>query len=547
MFQNIINTKKIIWKLFIPVSFLITIFLFSSFFLYSHFHKDTLNKTDQEQIKTQVGLANPSAVYCKELGYSFEIEETGEGEKGICTMPNNTRCGSWDFLKGKCGQDYSYCAQQGYGIKVMNDGKNALSREYAVCTSATTGEVLGSVTKLMNLIKKSEIKTEEKGLKNNISQESNVPPNAPLPSSFSWTDYNGENWMTSIRDQGICGSCWSFSAVGTTEGVYNINAGNPDLDINLAEQYMVSNCFEGNSCDGGWQNLALAYIRDYGVPDESCMPYVDGDDPGGCSQGTYPDCPANCTYKTDANCSDTICSDRCSDWNSRLAKIDVTGAVSNDPTTIKQYLITYGPLAVSYYVGDDLCGYSWDGVYRCVPGVTSANHAVTLVGYNDTYGYWIIKNSWGAENAYGGYDLIGYDGYYDGYYVWGSSRVEEDAYYADVSENQYTIQNSNATDEASFGSFGNIILNGTCSVQASCVAPDHSFIIQDSIGNTVSYIDSNGNLCLETGNCTDQSLNCDSPNGKAFIIQNSLGDNVSYIDETGDLCTIGAVTQSGNP
>ena len=74
---------------------------------------------------------------------------------------------------------------------------------------------------------------------------------------------------------------------------------------------------------------ALDYIMDYGVPDESCMPYVDGSgcscDGGTCKQ---------LHLSVDA-CSDRTCSNRCSDWSSRLEHIDSTGAVSANQRAIK--------------------------------------------------------------------------------------------------------------------------------------------------------------------------------------------------------------------
>ena len=62
------------------------------------------------------------------------------------------------------------------------------------------------------------------------------------PTSFDWRNFNGGDWMTVVKNQGSCGSCWSFAAVGVVEAQYNLLENNPDLDLDLSEQYLVSNC-----------------------------------------------------------------------------------------------------------------------------------------------------------------------------------------------------------------------------------------------------------------------------------------------------------------
>ncbi|MEA3254932.1 MAG: DUF333 domain-containing protein [Candidatus Altiarchaeota archaeon] len=97
-----------------------------------------------------VGLKNPAAVYCEELGYEFTIEETPEGERGICNLPDGSSCMDWDFLQGKCGRDYSYCKKEGYEIKTIADPEKCSTlflEECAVCILENGEEV--EVTELM--------------------------------------------------------------------------------------------------------------------------------------------------------------------------------------------------------------------------------------------------------------------------------------------------------------------------------------------------------------------------------------------------------------
>ena len=84
---------------------------------------------------------------------------------------------------------------------------------------------------------------------------------------------------------------------------------------------------------------------------------------------------------------------------------------------------------------------------------------------------------------------------------------------------------------------------GVCSSSASCNPTADSFIFQNSLGETVSYIDSNGNLCVETGDCTS-SVNCNNPGDGSFIVKDVSNDNAVYISSIGDLCFIGALSQN---
>jgi putative hemolysin len=64
------------------------------------------------------GLANPASVYCQGLGYTNEARQDDSGGMyGVCIFPNGSECEEWDFLAGRCGQEKSFCAQQGYELR----------------------------------------------------------------------------------------------------------------------------------------------------------------------------------------------------------------------------------------------------------------------------------------------------------------------------------------------------------------------------------------------------------------------------------------------
>ena len=207
------------------------------------------------------------------------------------------------------------------------------------------------------------------------------------PGTFDWRDVDGVDWMTSVKDQGMCGSCWAFGTLASMEALINIENDDPDMDVDLSEQFLVSYSGAG-SCEGGWPRQAYDFIMDTGVPDESCLPYV---------------------------ASDTS-SDPCPDWPNRAWSITGWAWVQNDADSMKWALQTHGPLGVAIRVPDDFLYYQ-GGIYEPAWSSTEwdeafpygqANHWVTLVGYDDEQGYWIVKNSWSPGWGEEGYGKIAY-------------------------------------------------------------------------------------------------------------------------------------------
>lgn len=326
-----------------------------------------------------IGTANPAAVYCKEMGYKYEVINEPSGQRGVCIFPDGSECDEWAFLQGKCGGEHSYCTKCGYGIKTLTDGKNPFSREYAVCVSKQ-GEQIGPVTELMSLSNK-----VTKGINYRQSLDDGKAYKQPLsdiqtPPSFDWRNHNGYNWMTPVKDQGWFGTCWAFSAVGTVEAMENIWRNNPNLNLDLSEHYLVS-CLPRDPY-GGDDIPPLFYIAGSGIPDENCFPY-------------YPHAESLLS-----------CSEKCADWRDRLIKTDSTKYVTfsaASPVNMKQYISEVGPIDAMM----SMYGY-WDGdIYRC-DSTAVYYHGIVIVGYDDVVGYWIAKNSWGTSWGDGGYFKIGY-------------------------------------------------------------------------------------------------------------------------------------------
>ena len=141
-----------------------------------------------------LGMANPAAVYCRELGYEYRIVNTDDGQQGMCGFPDGSECNEWGFLQGKCGQRHSYCARHGYDLKTKTDGKNAFSKEYSECVY--NKREIGAATELMGLSQKvtrGTLAVEQ----SSVSPERGVSVGT-VPSSFDWRNQGGQNWMTSV-------------------------------------------------------------------------------------------------------------------------------------------------------------------------------------------------------------------------------------------------------------------------------------------------------------------------------------------------------------
>ncbi len=405
------------------------------------------NETERGPLQS---MRNPAAVYCSDLGYEYTVLEAADGsQRGICQMPNNTSCDAWELVEGRCGQEYNACAQRGLGTVTQSRHDNPFTPDSAVCVDADGREVITAL-EAANLIEQSSgVAAPPATIRAEESLDRAATGIATL-TAFDWRNYNGANWMTTIKDQGICGSCWAFAAVGVAEAAVNIGSRNAAIDPNMSEQYLVTDCADAGDCAGGWGTSALQYIRDYGIPDEACLPYHDGDYSTGCTYDSNGCMASMCRYCSSSECSDYRCSDRCGDWSSRLyslARVSTTWSPSRD--TIKNLLIAHGPLAVSIYMAGS---FDTNGIYRC-SSAPYTNHGVSIVGYNDAGGYWIVRNSWGSGWNGNGYFNVAY----------GNCLIENYVTYADLVACDDVYERNDSTTLATWLAYGQTRSADICS------------------------------------------------------------------------------------
>jgi len=201
----------------------------------------------------------------------------------------------------------------------------------------------------------------------------------PLPSVY---DLRNLNLVTSVKNQGNCGTCWSFASLGSIESRWlKLGLGTWDLSEN---NVVYGNRFEYAPDDGGNASMATAYL-------------VRGDGPVSETDDAY----EGCTGSYHAGLTP-------------VAYIPDMRVLPEDRNIIKQYLYDYGALYVCYYqdtsyYDDATYTYFYNG-----PDTMSTNHCVLLAGWDDSKitaggtGAWIVKNSWSTYFGDNGYFYISY-------------------------------------------------------------------------------------------------------------------------------------------
>lgn len=203
-----------------------------------------------------------------------------------------------------------------------------------------------------------------------------------VPDSVNWVEKGA---VTPVKNQGQCGSCWSFSTTGALEGAYFTTYGQLP---SFSEQQLVDcdnrqNGGKDMGCNGGLMDNAFKWIeKNGGLCTEDEYPYFSGDTkkPGSCKTSCAVVDDSKITSFVDVKTSDN-------DMMTALSQQPVSIAIQADQKDFQLY-------KSGVFTGD--CG-------------TQLDHGVLAVGYGSLNGqdYYLVKNSWGTTWGDNGYIMLG--------------------------------------------------------------------------------------------------------------------------------------------
>lgn len=197
------------------------------------------------------------------------------------------------------------------------------------------------------------------------------------PNSWDWRDHNA---VTSVKDQGKCGSCWSFSATGALEGAWAIST---NLLYNFSEQQIMdcSRRYGNMACNGGLMDKAFEYAIDNGMCKLEDVPY---------------DAESEFCTQTVKNCP-------------KVAHFSQCFEIPANNERLLREAVYRSPVAVSIEADTKTFQFYNGGILDSSNCGTTLDHGVLAVGYGEEDGkkYWIVKNSWGADWGESGYVRIG--------------------------------------------------------------------------------------------------------------------------------------------
>lgn len=204
----------------------------------------------------------------------------------------------------------------------------------------------------------------------NVKKEKKFPEELETPQCDS-VDWVEEGAVTPVKNQGNCGSCWSFSTTGAIEGAWFL-AGH-DL-TSLSEQELVDCDKTDSGCNGGLMDYAFEWVEDNGLCTEDDYPY---------------------TAKRAWRCQKGSCQ--------KAASISSYQDVTPGETGLKA-AVCKQPVSVAIEADQASFQFYNGGVMTSSCG-TNLDHGVLCVGLGTDGGkdYWKVKNSWGAGWGESGY------------------------------------------------------------------------------------------------------------------------------------------------
>lgn len=292
----------------------------------------------------------------------------------------------WNLFKTKYNKTYADESEDNYRFKIFLGNKHLIAKHNQLHANREKSYTLG-LNKYADMTHKEFVRTmngyrphlrrlDDQNTDLHIEEKRSLE-DVTLPKSVDWRQHG---YVTSVKDQGHCGSCWAFSSTGALEGQHFRKTGNL---ISLSEQNLVdcSKRYGNMGCDGGLMANAFKYIRDnHGVDTENSYPYEAHDD--------------KCRFKN------------------RTVGADDRGSVDieagNEMQLVKAIAVK-GPISVAIDASQESFRLYDGGVYdepMCGNSEENLDHGVLVVGYgtDPVHGdYYLVKNSWSESWGQSGF------------------------------------------------------------------------------------------------------------------------------------------------
>jgi len=286
----------------------------------------------------------------------------------------------WETFKARHSKQYTDKSEENFRLKVFMENKQRIAKHNKRAANGLHGFTL-AMNEFGDLLSH-EFVSVMNGFKRSYKLDSYngstylSPNNVVVPPSVDWRT---KGYVTEVKNQGQCGSCWAFSSTGALEGQHYRKLG---VMTSLSEQNLIdcSHNYGNDGCEGGLMDNAFTYIKEnHGIDKENTYPYEAKD--------------RKCRYKPrDIGATDS-------------GFVDIP---AGNEEKLKEAVATVGPVSVAIDASHESFQFYSQGVYdeeQC--SSEQLDHGVLVVGYGTTADtkedYWIVKNSWGTQWGDGGY------------------------------------------------------------------------------------------------------------------------------------------------